>query len=94
MDLELVKKKVKDLATDAVKLDKLEDYEKAYDLYIKAANYLQLLIKYDPNPYNKKIYTEKAKDYCLRAKEIRDKVINKKKPSKDDENSDDEEKKN
>ena len=34
----------------------------------------ELLIKYDQNPYSKKIYVEKAKDYCVRAKDIRDKM--------------------
>ena len=55
MDIEAIRNKVKEYATDAVKCDKLEEYEKACDLYIKAANQLQLLIKYDQNPYSKKI---------------------------------------
>jgi len=78
MDVESIRNKVKEYATDAVKCDKLEEYEKAYDLYIKAANQLQLLIKYDQNPYSKKIYVEKAKDYCIRAKEIKEKKLDKK----------------
>ena len=78
MDVEAIRKKVKEYATDAVKFDKLEEFEKACDLYIKAANQLQLLIKYDQNPYSKKIYVEKAKEYCIRAKEIRDKKLDKK----------------
>ena len=78
MDIEAVRNKVKEYATDAVKCDKLEEYEKACDLYIKAANQLQLLIKYDQNPYSKKIYVEKAKDYCIRAKEIKEKKLEKK----------------
>ena len=44
MDLEQVRNKVKEFATLAVKHDKLEEYEKAYDFYVKAANQLQLLI--------------------------------------------------
>lgn len=98
MDIEAIRKKVKEYATDAVKLDKLEEYEKACDLYIKAANQLQLLIKYDQNPYSKKIYVEKAKDYCVRAKEIRDKKLDKKdgggkKDGKGGEETDEEKKK-
>ena len=55
MDLEQVRNKVKEFATMAVKHDKLEEYEKAYDFYVKAANQLQLLIKYDQNPYSVKV---------------------------------------
>ena len=50
MEIEEIRKRVKEYASDAVKCDKLEEYEKACDLYIKAANQLQLLIKYDQNP--------------------------------------------
>ena len=60
--------KAKELETDAVQYDKLGDYEKAIDLYIKAAKQFQLLIKTDPNPYNKRFYTEKAKTYVFEAK--------------------------
>ena len=98
MDIEAIRNKVKEYATDAVKCDKLEEYEKAYDLYVKAANQLQLLIKYDQNPYSKKIYVDKAKDYVLRAKEIKEKKIDKKKDDKkkggkDGEETDEEKKK-
>jgi vacuolar protein-sorting-associated protein 4 len=93
MDIEAIRNKVKELATDAVKCDKLEEYEKAYDLYVKAANQLQLLIKYDQNPYSKKIYTEKAKDYCIRAKDIKDKKLSKKDDKKKGEETDEEKKK-
>ena len=96
MDLEQIKNKAKEYASDAVKCDKLEEYEKAYDLYIKAANQLQLLIKYDQNPYSKKIYVERAKDYCIRAKDIKEKKLDKKSGDKkggDKGNETDEEKK-
>lgn len=71
LDLNHIKNKAKELATDAVQYDKLGDYEKAIDLYVRAANKLQLLIKIDLNPYNKKFYVEKAKSYLIRAKEIK-----------------------
>ena len=61
MDIESLRNKVKEYATDAVKCDKLEEYEKAFDLYLKAANQLQVIIKYDQNPYSKKIYIERWK---------------------------------
>ena len=72
MDLEAIRNKVKEFATNAVKFDKLEEYEQAYDFYVKAANQLQLLIKYDQNPYSVKVYKERAKDYVLRAKDIKE----------------------
>ena len=75
IDLNHIKNKAKELSTDAVQKDKLGDYEKAVDLYIKAAKQLQLLIKIDLNPYNKQFYTEKAKSYCIRAKEIKDEEL-------------------
>lgn len=95
MDIEALRNKVKEYATDAVKCDKLEEYEKAYDLYVKAAQQLQLLIKYDQNPYSKNIYKEKAKDYVKRAKDIKEKKLEKKDDKKKDGKGDetDEEKK-
>ena len=78
MDPEQLRNKVKELATNAVKFDKLEEYEQAYDFYVKAANQLQLLIKYDQNPYSVKVYKERAKDYVLRAKDIKEKKLSKK----------------
>ena len=92
MDIDGIRNKVKEYATDAVKCDKLEEYEKAYDLYVKAANQLQLLIKYDQNPYSVKVYKERAKDYVLRAKEIKEKNFYKKDDNKDKE-ADEEQKK-
>ena len=77
MDLEALRNKVKEYATEAVKYDKLEKYEIAYELYMKAANELQVIIKYDQNPFSKKIYIERAKEYASRAKEIKEKKLDK-----------------
>ena len=94
MDIEALRNKVKEYATDAVKCDKLEEYEKAFDLYLKAANQLQVIIKYDQNPYSKKIYIERAKEYASRAKEIKEKKLEKKDKKDDGKGSEaDEEKK-
>ena len=73
MDLEALRNKVKEYATEAVKYDKLEKYEIAYELYMKAANELQVIIKYDQHPYSTKIYIERANEYASRAKEIKEK---------------------
>ena len=93
MDIEALRNKVKEYATDAVKCDKLEEYEKAFDLYLKAANQLQVIIKYDQNPYSKKIYIERAKEYASRAKEIKEKKLKKKDKDGNKDTEADEEKK-
>ena len=78
MDIEEIRNKVKEYATEAVKCDKLEEYEKAYDLYLKATDELELLIIEDQNPHNIRIYLEKIKDYVLRSKDIKEKQLTKK----------------
>ena len=79
MDIGKLRNDIKELATKAVELDKLDKYEEAADKYNKAETRLQTLIKYDQNPYNKDIYTKKAKEYCERAKTLKDAVEKKKK---------------
>ena len=89
MDLEELKNKIKELATNAVKFDKLEEYQKAFDLYKQVANDINILIKNDKNLNNKEEYIKKAKSYILKAKEIKEKILNKK--EKKDEIEDNEE---
>ena len=72
-DYKIFVDKAKECATSAIKFDKLEEYEKALDFYVKAANYLTILIKHDKNPYSVGIYKDRAKEYILRAKEIKEK---------------------
>lgn len=71
MDIVDLRNQVKNYATDAVRYDKLEEYEKAIEFYTKAAKTLQLLYKYDQSPFNKKIYMEKATEYAKRATDIK-----------------------
>ena len=88
MDLNNIRNDIKDLAAKAVKYDKLEKYEEAQDFYLKAAEKLQLLLKYDESPYNKEVYLKKAKEYCERAKvlkEAKSKPAEKSKEEKADE---------
>jgi len=85
MGIDEMRNKAKEYAIEAVKCDKLEEYEKAYDLYVTAANQLQQLMKYDQNPDCVRVYKERAKDYVLRAKEIKEKKLNKKDDNKDKE---------
>ncbi len=40
MNIEAIRNKVKEYAMDALKCDKLQEYEKKWDLYIKASNKL------------------------------------------------------
>ena len=75
LNIEQLTNKAKELMTDALYYDKLGDYEKAYDLYIKTVIHIQHLIKKDINPYTKKLYIEKAKSFCIRAKEIKEKEL-------------------
>ena len=77
MDLEELKNKIKELETNAIKFDKLEEYQKAFDLYKQVANEINYLLKNDKNLYNKEDYIKKAKSYILRAKEIKQKILNK-----------------
>ena len=41
----------------------LEKYEEEQEFYLKAIEKLQLLLKYDNNPFNKEVYLKKAKEY-------------------------------
>ena len=45
MDLEELKNKIKELETNAIKFDKLEEYQKAFDLYKQVANEINYLLK-------------------------------------------------
>ena len=94
MDIGKLRNEIKDMASKAVELDKLDKYEEAADWYVKAATRLQTLIKYDQNPYNKDIYVKKAKEYCERAKTLKDAVEKKKNaPVKDGKGEDDDQSK-
>ena len=74
VDIEKLRKEVGDYATKAVEEDRLEHYEEAYDNYVKAAQRLNMLIKYDTNPYSKDTYKKKAIEYINRAKLIKEKT--------------------
>ena len=80
MDKENIKKQIAEYSSEAKKYDELKDYQKAFDFYLKAANHLQLLNNEEQNESIKNKYIKQAKEYAIRAKEIRDNIIN---PSKD-----------
>lgn len=75
ISIEDIRNKIKDYATSAVKYDKLEEFQKAYDLYVKAARLLLFVMKIDKHPISVKVYKERAKEYALRAKEIKEKKL-------------------
>ena len=75
MDKEKIKKEIKEFSSEAKKYDKLKDFDKAFDFYLKAANNLNLLKKEEKNESIKNEYIKQAKEYALRAKEIRDHIL-------------------
>ena len=75
MDKEKIKMEIIEFSSNAKKYDELKDYEKAFDFYLKAANNLNLLKKEEKNEYIKNEYIKQAKEYALRAKEIRDNIL-------------------
>ena len=75
MDKENIKKQIAEYSSEAKKYDELKDYQKAFDFYLKAANHLQLLKNEEQNESIKNEYIKQAKEYAIRAKEIRDNII-------------------
>ena len=75
MDKEKIKKEIIEFSSVAKKYDGLKDYENAFDFYLKAANNLNLLKKEEKNESIKNEYIKQAKEYALRAKEIRDNIL-------------------
>lgn len=75
MDKEKIKKQITEYSSEAKKYDELKDYEKAFDFYLKAANHLQLMKNEEQNKSIKNEYIKEAKEYAIRAKEIRDNII-------------------
>ena len=74
MDLEQFKNKIKELEANAMIFDILKDYQKSFDLYKQAANQINIFIKSNKNLSCKEKYVEKAKNFILRAKEIKEKI--------------------
>ena len=74
MDLGQFKNKIKELEANAMIFDILKDYQKSFDLYKQAANQINIFIKSNKNLSCKEKYVEKAKNFILRAKEIKEKI--------------------
>mmetsp|Transcript_31212 Transcript_31212/g.88483 ORF Transcript_31212/g.88483 Transcript_31212/m.88483 type:complete len:309 (-) Transcript_31212:868-1794(-) len=65
------KGKAIDLVKQAVEEDKNENYEAAYDLYVRALDHFNAHLKYDKNPQSKAVITAKFKEYLQRAEAIK-----------------------
>ena len=75
MDKEELKRNIIEYVKDAVKYYKFEEYEKAMELYLKASKGLYSLSNKEENVYSKRIYIEKAKEYCSRVRKIREDAL-------------------
>ena len=75
MDKEELKRNIIEYVKDAVKYYKFEEYEKAMELYLKASKGLFSLSNKEENVYSKRIYIEKAKEYCSRVRKIREDAL-------------------
>jgi vacuolar protein-sorting-associated protein 4 len=64
-------------AQKAYDLDKAGNYKGAYQNYLKAAEILQQLMGFTNNPQLKNMYFVKAREYLARAKELKDKGLQK-----------------
>ena len=95
MDVEAERNKIAEIAREAVKCDKLEEYEKAYDLYLKATNLILSLLKYEKNPNAAKIYKERILGYTKRAKNIKEIKLDRRRndPENNEKTEEDEDKK-
>jgi len=69
-----MRKEAIDYATQAFEADNNGKDEEAIKLYIKSAEKLQQLMKIDENKFNKETYMKKAKEYALRAAELKNKL--------------------
>ena len=69
-----MRKEAIDYATQAFAADNNGKDEEAIKLYIKSAEKLQQLIKIDDNKFNKETYMKKAKEYAVRAAELKNKL--------------------
>eukprot|EP00193_Tetraselmis_chui_P004737 CAMPEP_0177767332 /NCGR_PEP_ID=MMETSP0491_2-20121128/9035_1 /TAXON_ID=63592 /ORGANISM="Tetraselmis chuii, Strain PLY429" /LENGTH=225 /DNA_ID=CAMNT_0019283873 /DNA_START=470 /DNA_END=1144 /DNA_ORIENTATION=+ len=60
-----------EFANSAVEEDNAENYEKAYELYLKALGYFEVHLKYDKNKRSKEVIKAKFNEYLKRAEAIK-----------------------
>jgi len=71
-DIGALRKEAISLATQAIQCDDEKKYEDAIKFYVKAGEKLNYLIKIDESKMNQDTYRNKAKEYLVRAQELKD----------------------
>jgi hypothetical protein len=71
-DIGTLRKEAIALATQAIQCDDEKKYEEAMKYYIKAGEKLNYLIKIDESKMNQDTYRNKAKEYLVRAQELKE----------------------
>ena len=71
-DIGTIRKEAISLATQAIQADDDKKYDDAIKFYIKAGEKLNYLIKIDESKMNQDTYRNKAKEYLVRAQELRE----------------------
>lgn len=71
-DIGTIRKEAISLATQAISFDDEKKYDEAIKHYIKAGEKLNYLIKIDESKLNQETYRNKAKEYLVRAQELKE----------------------
>lgn len=74
-DIGTIRKDAISLATQAIEFDDEKKYDEAIKHYIKAGEKLNYLIKIDESKMNQETYRNKAKEYLLRAQELKEAIV-------------------
>jgi vacuolar protein-sorting-associated protein 4 len=70
-DHNTVLKQATETVQQAIDADNAQEYEKAYELYIKALEYFKVALKWDKNPTSKELITRKVGGYLDRAEQLK-----------------------
>jgi hypothetical protein len=71
-DIGTIRKEAISLATQAIQFDDEKKYDEAIKNYIKAGEKLNYLMKIDESKLNQETYRNKAKEYLVRAQELKE----------------------
>jgi hypothetical protein len=75
-DIGTIRKEAISLATQAIAYDDEKKYEEAIKYYVRAGEKLNYLIKIDESKMNRDTYSNKAKEYLVRAQELKEAASN------------------
>ena len=73
-DIQGIRLEAVDCAKKAVEFDEKENFDDAYKHYVRAADKLKYLSEIDENLFNKETYRKKAREYCERAKKLKEAI--------------------